>query len=95
MASKREKTVRTATEALKILWEERFLKTWQKFGAIEEHLGKSGYHFSVSELGMALKRAKHLTRRGKTGSYEYIQKYPFIPEEEPTMAKKGANRRKT
>jgi hypothetical protein len=94
MANKKAKIVRTATEALKILWEKGFLKTWKKFGAIEEYLGKSGYHFSVPELGMALKRAKHLTRRGKTGSYEYIQKYPFISEEEPTMAKKGVNRRK-
>lgn len=30
---------------------------------------------------MALKRAKHLTRRGKRGTYEYIQKYPFLLEE--------------
>jgi len=94
MASNRGKIVRTATEALKILWEDGFLKTWRKFGVIEEHLGKGGYHFSVPELGMALKRAKHLTRRGKAGAYEYIQKYPFVLEEEPKMEKKEANRRK-
>jgi hypothetical protein len=29
---------------------------------------------------MALKRAKHLTRKGKHGSYEYIQKHPFDAE---------------
>jgi hypothetical protein len=38
---------------------------------------------------MALKRANHLTRRGKRGSYEYIQKYPFVPEQE-----KGNNAKK-
>jgi hypothetical protein len=30
---------------------------------------------------MALLRAGHLTRRGKRGAYEYIQKYPFVTDE--------------
>ena len=29
---------------------------------------------------MALKRAKYLTRRGRKGSYEYIQKHPYLDE---------------
>ena len=29
---------------------------------------------------MALLRAKYLTRRGKRGSYEYVQKYPKVKE---------------
>lgn len=71
------KTATTATESLKILWEEGFFAVWRKFKSIEDQLAKRGNHFSAAELGMALKRAKHLTRRGKHGSYEYIQKYPL------------------
>jgi hypothetical protein len=31
---------------------------------------------------MALLRAKYLTRRGKKGSYEYIQKHPYVTDEQ-------------
>jgi len=82
MANKNIKIARTATEALKILWEEGFFRTWQKNTKIVERLAKRGNNFSSAELGMALKRAKHLTRRGKKGNYEYIQKYPYIKEVE-------------
>jgi hypothetical protein len=71
---------KTATEALKILWEEGFFASWQTKGSIDDLLDKRGNHFSDAELGMALMRAKHLTRRGKRGKYEYIQKYPHIVE---------------
>lgn len=77
MASKGERVARTATEALRILWEIGFFKGWKKKAPIVESLAKRGNNFSDPELGMALKRAKHLTRRGKRGNYEYIQKYPF------------------
>jgi len=90
MASKKTHIAKTATEALKILWEESFFKTWKKVGAIEESLGKRGNHFSDAELGMALKRAKHLTRKGKRGGYEYIQKHTHIAEEKVSAAKKKA-----
>jgi hypothetical protein len=44
---------------------------------------------------MALKRAKHLTRRGKTGSYEYIQKYPHdVVVNTPAVKEKKARGRK-
>ena len=78
MANRKTKVAKTATEALKILWEEGFFRTWRKRGAIEGYLAKRSNHFSGPELGMALKRARHLTRRGKLGSYEYIHKYPFV-----------------
>jgi hypothetical protein len=71
---------RTATEALKILWQDGFFVDWKKKSSIDGILDKRGNHFSDAELGMALMRAKHLTRRGKPGSYEYIQKYPFVLE---------------
>ena len=86
MANKPGKIAKTATEALKILWEQGFFRAWKKTKIVEDHLAKDGYHFSGPELGMAVKRARHLTRRGKRGSYEYVQKYPFV-EDKPTQAK--------
>ena len=81
MANKKSKIAKTATQALAILWEEGFFRAWKKMGGIEEHLAKRGNNFSAPELGMALRRAKHLTRRGKHGGYEYIQKHPFDAED--------------
>jgi hypothetical protein len=77
MANKKARAATSATEALKILWEEQFFVGWKKKAPIENVLAKRDNHFSDAELGMALKRAKHLTRKGKRGSYEYIQKYPY------------------
>ena len=78
MANK--KVAKTATKALLILWEEGFFKSWRKQAKIVDALANRGNNFASAELGMALKRAKHLTRRGKKGSYEYIQKYPFLAQ---------------
>jgi hypothetical protein len=87
MASKAGKAARTATEALRILWEDNFFVARKKKGAIEEVLSKRGNHFTDAELGMALMRAPHLTRNGKRGSYEYIQKYPHATEVEHAATK--------
>lgn len=88
MANKKTRIAKTATEALKVLWEEGLFRSWKKLGVIEESLGKRGNHFSDAELGMALKRAKHLTRRGKRRSYEYIHKYPFFAERTTALKRK-------
>ncbi len=90
MAGKQKRIARTATEALKYLWEEKFFSAWKKKAAIEAALAKRGNHFSDAELGMALMRANHMTRRGKRGSYEYIQKYPYAAEEKARISKKKA-----
>ncbi len=81
MANKKARVAKTATEALNILWEEGFFRGWKKKPSVGENLGKKGNHFSDAQLGMALMRAKHLTRCGKRGNYEYIQKYPFVADE--------------
>jgi len=92
MVDKR-RVAKTATESLKILWEDKFFRTWRKKDAVTAELSEHDNHFSDAELGMALKRAGHLTRRGKRGSYEYIQKYPFLGEIEPAPpAKKGGRK---
>jgi len=88
MANKKSKVAKTATDALVILWQEGFFRAWKKKGSIDECLGKRGNHFSTPELGMALMRAKHLTRKGQSGSYEYVQKYPFVEEDVGVSAKK-------
>jgi len=87
MANRKARIAKTATEALKILWEEGFSRAWKKGAAIVSALARRGNNFSAPELGMALKRARHLTRRGKRGNYEYIQKYPFVAEQ-PIAPKK-------
>lgn len=83
---------KTATNALSILWEEGYFQDWRKRSDIEKHLAKRGNNFSGPELGMALKRSRKLTRRGKRGTYEYIQKYPFAAEDESRIP--GKSRRK-
>ena len=88
MVNKGAKVAKTATEALKLLWEGRFFATWKQRSPIVESLAKKGNHFSDPELGMALIRAPYLTRRGKRGQYEYIQKYPFVTEETVKSAKR-------
>lgn len=82
------KVAKTPTEALRILWQESFFKEWRKFSEITAYLAKKGNNFPPPDLGMALKTAKHLTRRGKRGSYEYIQKYPYHEEKIEIKAKK-------
>jgi hypothetical protein len=97
MASK-HRFAKTATEGLKILWEDGFFRTWKKRDAVIEEFAKRDNHFSDAELGMALKRAGHLVRRGPRRSYEYIQKYPYVKEAvvepEAKKAKNGAKSRK-
>jgi hypothetical protein len=90
MASKPSQAAKTATLALQILWREGFFKTSRLKADVDGHLAKRGNHFSGPELGMALSRAKHLTRKGKQGSYEYIQKYPYVGGgDEPSPSKKA------
>ena len=89
MASKTARAATSATEALKILWEENFFVGWKKVAPIEETLAARGNHFTDADLGMALKRAKHLTRKGKRRNYEYIQKYPHSIAVQKDAAKVG------
>ena len=85
------KIIKTATEALKILWQEDFFKAWQNNSRIVSYLAKRGNNFSSGTLCMALKRTKYLTRKACKGSrsnYEYIQKHPYVKEELKTKSKK-------
>lgn len=89
----RRRIAKSATEGLKILWEDRFFRAWRKKEAVVTEFAKRENHFPDPELGMALLRAGHLTRRGKRGSYEYIQKYPFVREDHPGPSKKKGGKK--
>ena len=78
----------SATEALKVLWENEFFCDWKQKGAVVEALAKMGNHFSDAELGMAMMRASYLIRRGKRGKFEYIQKFPFVTDTTVKSSKK-------
>jgi len=85
---------KTATEALRVLWAEAFFRAWRKKAGIDEKLAQRGNHFSDAELGMALRRATYLTRRGNPGTFEYIQKHPFVADQvPPKQVRKTANLR--
>lgn len=75
--SDRKRIVISPTEQLQRLWQEGFFTTWKKFPEIDSELATKGYHFPSGDLAKALIRATYLTRRGKKGGYEYIQKGPF------------------
>lgn len=77
MRKENKKIVISATDRIYKLWTKGFFVAQKKLSAIEQQLAKEGYHFSPAEMTMALKRASYITRRGKRGVYEYIQKGPY------------------
>lgn len=74
---KNKKVTTTTTEALKILWEREIFRKWRKIADVVKEFSKRGYNFPLTNVDKALQRAPYLTKRGKRGSYEYIQKYPY------------------
>jgi len=76
-----KKTATSASEAIKILWEEGFFKNWANLGRVSTYLGKRGNNFSPVAMGMALLRASYLTRQKKGRAFEYIQRRPTISKE--------------
>jgi hypothetical protein len=88
MASE-NRIAKTATEGVRILWEEKFFRTAKKTLEIVEALAQRENNFPTNALSMALDRAKFLIHRGKKGAYEYIQQYPYVPEGESPADKKS------
>ena len=76
------KIAKTTTDALKILWGKKYFLESRSVDAVRKDLASRGYNFGDKTLMNALKKADFLTRKGKPGKYEYIQKYPFIEEDE-------------
>ena len=69
---------RTAPKALIILWKDKVFLKSQDVKTIEKELEERGYNFTAKNLMMALKSVKFLTRKGIKGSYIYVQKHPFV-----------------
>lgn len=67
---------RSAKELLESLWHEDYFSSPRKFNEISQILSKRGNNFSKPELGLALRRATFLLRRGTRGIYEYVQRTP-------------------
>lgn len=80
MSKENREIAKTATEALKILWEKGFFQEARKINDTVKKLSKKGYNFPLTNVDKALQRAPYLTKKGKQGSYTYIQKYPFVAE---------------
>lgn len=76
------KVAKSAPDALKILWKEKILLKPKDVKTIESELEKRGYNFTDKNLMMALKTSKFLTRKGKAGNFTYVQKHPYIIEDE-------------
>ncbi len=81
MSEENKEIVRKAPDSLKLLWKNGFFKEWRNYCKVVSRLSQDGYHFPDKTLGMALLRAKYLTRRGERGKYEYIQRHPFVVDE--------------
>ena len=89
------KIATNVTDALKLLWYDKFFFQPKDAKAVEAVLSKRGYNFSDKNLLMALMRATFLTRKGQKGNYTYVQKHPFIEESKNEHGKpvKKATRR--
>lgn len=72
---------KTAPDALKILWREKFFLKAKNQKEIEDELNKRGYNFGDATR-KALERSDFLLSQGKRGEKKFIQKYPFIEDKE-------------
>lgn len=75
-----KKIVKTAPDALRLLWEEKFIFVAKTKSEILKELEKKGYNFDDDAIRMALKRADFITKKGEGESATFVQKYPFVEE---------------
>ena len=80
MPKENKQVVETATGVLVLLWKEGFFRESRKIDDTVKKLSKKGYNFPHTNVDKALRRSSYLTKKGKRGSYEYIQKYPYMSE---------------
>lgn len=74
------KIAKTAPDALKILWRDKFFLKAKSQKDVEDELHKRGYNFGDTAR-KALGSANFLLRQGKYGERKFIQKYNFIEDE--------------
>jgi hypothetical protein len=71
---------KTAPDALKILWRDKFFMKAKNQKDVESELHKRGYNFGDATR-KALESANFLLRQGKRGERTFIQKHGFIEDE--------------
>ncbi|MBI2542990.1 MAG: hypothetical protein HYW24_02285 [Candidatus Aenigmarchaeota archaeon] len=76
------KIAKTAPDALKVLWEDKFFVTYRSQKETEGELTKREYNFGDA-LRKALVGSKFLLVTGSKGERRFIQKYPYVIEEKP------------
>jgi len=81
MRKKAKKTAEKAPQALRILWEEGFFRTWKDQAKVDAHLAERGNNFPSNTLWMALARAPYLIRRKQNGILEHVQRKPAVSRE--------------
>lgn len=62
--------------SIKNLYTEGFFKTTKKLKDVTSTLKTNGFNFKGGSVQYALNIADFLDRRGNTGNYKWIQKYP-------------------
>ena len=82
------KIAKTAPDALKILWRDKFFLKAKSQKDVEDELHKKGYNFGDATR-KALGSANFLLRQGKRGEKKFLQKYNFIEDKDD-----GKQRRK-
>ena len=82
------KIAKTAPDALKILWRDKFFLKAKSQKDVEDELHKKGYNFGDATR-KALASANFLLRQGKRGEKKFLQKYNFIEDKDD-----GKQRRK-
>jgi len=76
------KVAKTAPDALKLLWKGKFFLKPKSAKEVAQELERLGYNFHEKTLMNSLRGANFLTRKGKEGSYTYVQKYPYTEEDD-------------
>ncbi len=82
------KIAKTVPDALKILWADKFFVKAKSQKDVEEELHNRGYNFGAA-IRKALVRADFLLHQGKLGERKFIQKYPYVGDDDD-----GKQRRK-
>jgi len=73
---------KTAPDSLKLLWKKKFFFKGKTISEVKTELEKAGYNFADSALANALTRSTFLTQKGSRGNYAYVQKHPFVENDE-------------
>ena len=74
------KIAKTAPDALKSLWRDKFFMNSKSQKEVEDEMHKRGYNFGDATR-KALESAKFLLRQGKPRERKYLQKYNFVENE--------------